>query len=341
MRNVLKWFSLVLSISALAAATEYNGPYLFWGLPRLESLENSALNGLDEELLKDIYSEASAVIIFLKNASHPLASSHYPSLENLLADRKSAYMSQSVLIYDPTDLNQHTEVITLSGTPDQEDIELCALFRDAEINYGDRKVLGILANALPTELHRRRREAQEDSSTTEAPTSSTATPEATEDHIYYLPGKALFYTSDPPELNYSDRGLSLVLRKHLPITVDVRENYMRLSLKYVTADKGLIQCSFRIDLSGGYWTLVNVEITHDGKQATLPVLSKAPSAPLVPAYSYRCSRPLVFGNDNVTLTMQNIQVRTARRGGAEAARLNDQEVVITSASAWEWFGGHC
>lgn len=219
MKHVVQVFGALLSISA--ALAEYTGPYLFWGMPRLESLENSALNP-DEEVLKDIYSEASAVMIFLKNSSHPLSSEHYPSLENLLADRKSAYMSQSVLIYDPTDLNMHTEVIMLSGTAEQEDIELCALFRDAEINYGDKKVLGILANAYPVVHNRQRREALEITSTTESPTSPSAAPEVTEDHIYYLTGKALFYTSDPPELNYTD-GPGYVLRKHLPITVDARE----------------------------------------------------------------------------------------------------------------------
>lgn len=68
---------------------------------------------------------------------------------------------------------------------------------------------------------------------------------------------------------------------------------------------------FLVDISlGGYWTLVNVEIsTPEGQQLTLPVIGKQPSAPLMPAYSYKCSHPLVFGNENVTLTMQNIQVR--------------------------------
>lgn len=67
---------------------------------------------------------------------------------------------------------------------------------------------------------------------------------------------------------------------------------------------------FLVDISlGGYWTLVNVEIsTPEGQQLTLPVIGKQPSAPLMPAYSYKCSHPLVFGNENVTLTMQNIQV---------------------------------
>lgn len=47
-----------------------------------------------------LYSEASAIMIFVKHTTH----------QNLLADRQSAYMSQSVLIYDPTDLNMNTEV---------------------------------------------------------------------------------------------------------------------------------------------------------------------------------------------------------------------------------------
>lgn len=73
---------------------------------------------------------------------------------------------------------------------------------------------------------------------------------------------------------------------------------------------GIVAATMKVDTSGGYWTLVNVNITHDGRLMTLPVIGTRPSAPLMPAYSYRCSRALVFGNENVTLTMQNIQVRS-------------------------------
>lgn len=234
--------TVILSVCVAVASANYNGPYLFWGLPRLESLENSALNGLDEELLKDVYSEASAIMIFVKNTTHQMTSEHYPSLENLLADRQSAYMSQSVLIYDPTDLNMNTEVIALSGTPEQEDIELCALFRDAELNYGEKKVLGILANSLPT-LQRQRREVEMSTSSTENPISTT-TPESmatdSETHIYYLAGKALFYTSIPPELSFTD-GPSYVLNKTLRMTVDARDTFIRLSVKYPQPDKRMVR----------------------------------------------------------------------------------------------------
>lgn len=235
--------SVLFSVLTLSFAN-YNGPYLFWGLPRLETLENSALNGLDEELLKDMYSEASAIIIFVKNSSHPMTSEHYPSLEGLLADRKSAYMSQSVLIYDPMDLNTHTEVIALSGTPEQEDIELCALFRDAEINYGENKVLGILANSQSNQQHRQRREVTDDMSTSTTESSiSTTTPESaqtdSETHIYHLAGKALFYTSDPPELNFTD-GPGYVLSRSLKMTVDARDTFIRLSVKFPQPDKRMV-----------------------------------------------------------------------------------------------------
>lgn len=223
----------------VATTSSYSGPYLFWGVPKLNELDNSALNGLDEEVLKDIYAEASAIMIFVKNSSHQITTQHYPSLENLLADRKSAYMTQSFLINDPMDISMHTEVIALSGTAEQEDIELCALFRDAEINFGENKVLGILANADSSSRVRQRREANEletNTSSSSNETSTTATPEstatATDDHIYKLAGKALFYTSEPPVLKFGgDR--KYVLERHLPLTVDDRESYMRLGLKYV------------------------------------------------------------------------------------------------------------
>lgn len=238
--QILVWFWV-----CVVARANYQGPYLFWGLPRLAELENSALNGLDEELLKDIYTEASAIMIFVKNSSHPMTSEHFPSLENLLADRKSAYMTQSVLIYDPSDLNVQTEVIHLSGTSEQEDIELMALFRDGEINYGEQKVLGVLANSLPpVEYLQRQRREVESMTTTESSVSTTQNPETnivTEGHIYQTPGKALFYTSDPPELNYTD-GPSYLLKKHVAMTVDYsRESIIKLALKFILPEKGQVQ----------------------------------------------------------------------------------------------------
>lgn len=53
---------------------------------------------------------------------------------------------------------------------------------------------------------------------------------------------------------------------------------------------------------------MNVEVTDNSRSITLPVVGKNPSAPLTPLFSYTCSGPLVFANENVTLTMQSIQV---------------------------------
>lgn len=66
----------------------------------------------------------------------------------------------------------------------QQDVELTALYKDAILNYGEGKVLGILASRydMGLEQHRRRRAADE-------PTTDTPTDEPVQNNYIYVASK--------------------------------------------------------------------------------------------------------------------------------------------------------
>lgn len=79
------------------------------------------------------------------------------------------------------------QVINLVGAPEQQDIELTAMYRDAVVNYGDRKVLGILASRWDDNHAIKKREAIERVSTTSETPEVTVKPEEQSDYIYHAP----------------------------------------------------------------------------------------------------------------------------------------------------------
>lgn len=211
---------LLLPFCGVLTALQYNGPYLFWGVPKLAELDSSAINGLDKDVLMDSYAEASAIMIFIKNATHPMTIEHYPGLEQLLADRKWAYMTQNFLTHDPMmDFSEQTKVIPLSGTTGQQDNQLCTLYHEAEGIFGEHKVLGILANDDESAA-KLRQEIQHNSKSTKKPGA----------HLYKS-RRAMLYTSKPPVIKYNDRQYEL--DRHSPLVVDKWDTHMFLSVKYV------------------------------------------------------------------------------------------------------------
>lgn len=234
--QVLTVLGLVTNIWA-----NYQGPFLFWGLPKLSSSDSSAINGVDDEFLKDLFAEAGAIVIFQKNSTHKFNSLNYPSLEHILSEREWAYMPQNILLYDPLDFNQKAEIINLSGSASQEDVELSALFRDAELNFGEKKVLGILVNS-ETHGFRRRREATPAPATTEMPVSPTEEP-ISEDYIYNAPGKALLYVTDAPIVRIYENNITsdeevttIELKKHGSVFVDERDQLIRFIILFFTSE---------------------------------------------------------------------------------------------------------
>lgn len=101
------------------------------------------------------------------------------------------YLPQEYLPSDPLEYNVNAEVFTLTGPAVMQDNEIAAFYRDAQINYGSKNVLGILAARQENQEHViLKREAR---STTEEPTSeaptTTAPDEPVEDLVYAATGR--------------------------------------------------------------------------------------------------------------------------------------------------------
>uniref|UniRef100_A0A182FQ40 Vacuolar H+ ATPase AC45 accessory subunit n=1 Tax=Anopheles albimanus TaxID=7167 RepID=A0A182FQ40_ANOAL len=305
----------------------YSGPFLFWGLSELKDLQTpGALAELDDKVLRDLYSNAAAVVIFLRNGTTKLSEDSFPAFKRILDKYEYVYSPQQMLGSNPLDYNVNAEIINLVGAPSQQDVELSALFRDSAENYGERKVLGILANQLeePHVLQKREAKAREDFSTSTTPGSPTEEPEIA-DSKYDVPGKVILVVSTPPVLkmlNDSDEvETSYVLSEHTLATYDARERESKLIVTFKVEDSTKLTLKFRFDMDSGYWSMSKVDVfamdtkSKDGAKSldtTLELEGKAPYAPL--GASYACSRQLVFRNGTTVLTLENIQVQPAMEG---------------------------
>ncbi|XP_058057298.1 uncharacterized protein LOC131208532 [Anopheles bellator] len=305
----------------------YSGPFLFWGLSDLKDLQTPALAGLDDTVLRDLYSNAAAVVVFLRNGTTKLSEDNFPTFKRIIDKYDFVYSPQQMLSSNPLDYNVNAEIINLVGAPSQQDVELSALFRDSTENYGEHKVLGILANQLeePHMLQKREAKAGDDYlSTSTTPGSPTDEPEIV-DSIYNVPGKAIVYITSPPVLkmlNDSDEvETTLVLDKHTLATYDARERESKLIVTFKVDEARKLTLKFRFEMDGGYWYMSKVDVfamdtkSKEGSKAldtTLELEGKAPYAPL--GASYSCGRQLVFRNGTTVLTLENIQVQPALEG---------------------------
>ncbi|XP_058130702.1 uncharacterized protein LOC131287893 [Anopheles ziemanni] len=306
----------------------YSGPFLFWGLDDLKDVQTSALAGLDDKALRDLYANAAAVVVFLRNGTTKLSEDNFPTFKRIVEQYAFVYSPQQMLSSNPLDYNVNAEIINLVGSPTQQDVELSALFRDSTENYGERKVLGILANQWeePRVMHKREAKGGDDySSTSTTPGSPTDEPEIA-DSIYNVPGKAILYITAPPVLkmlNDSDEGETIhVLDKHTLSTYDARERESKLIVTFKGDDFNKLTLKFRFDMDAGYWSMSKVDVfvmdtkSKDGSKTldtTLELEGKyAPYAPL--GASYSCARQLVFRNGSTILTLENIQVQPALEG---------------------------
>lgn len=99
-----------ISIISICSAN-YHGPFIMWGREDLKNVEISALQGLDDTTLQNIYTESSAIILFVRNSSMQLSEENFPSFKNLLNENKYyVYLTQHWLPSDPMDYNVNTEV---------------------------------------------------------------------------------------------------------------------------------------------------------------------------------------------------------------------------------------
>lgn len=324
-------------------ATHYGGPFLLWGVNDLKDVQVSALEGLDDKFLRDVYSNAAAVVVFLRNGTTKLTDDNFPTFRRIIERHEYVYSPQQGLSSNPLDYNVNAEIINLVGSAAQQDVELSALYRDSIANYGDRKVLGILANRWDEyhhELHKRKARAAtggDDSTSTTPATGPTEEPEV-DDAIYYKEGKGLMYITSAPELSLQNE--SFTLSMHTGATYDVRDKVEKLIVQFKLDDTTKCTLKFRFEVESGYWSMNQVEVflldtkSKDDKniETTLELdTGDTPYAPL--GFSYSCSRQLVFRNGTTSLVLKNIQVQPALDGSTKFGSAWDC-IGFTTAPIW-------
>lgn len=100
----------VISCVATVAVADYNGPFLLWGPDNLKDIDISTLSSLDELTLRNLYSESSAIVLFVRNSTTRLSLDNYPTFASVVSQGPSKYLTQYWLPADPVDYNVNTEV---------------------------------------------------------------------------------------------------------------------------------------------------------------------------------------------------------------------------------------
>ncbi|XP_055696362.1 uncharacterized protein LOC129797621 [Lutzomyia longipalpis] len=308
---------LILVCAIGATQASLGGPYILWGLDRLRDMEVSALRGISDKALKDIYGGANYVIIFLQNSTARPTQDLYPRFMEVINNTSWIYLPQNWIFSDSMEYNPNTEVNHLVGPPSQCDSELATLFHNAELTYGEGKVLGILASNIEDTHEIRKREAT-DATTTPLPNPTDEPME--EGFVYYLKDKAIMYTTSAPVLSFenttNDDGITTVeLKSHGQLMVDEREQYIRLMIQFKTEEGSKLFLRFKFPIRSGYWYLTEVEIedyNRNPPRSTLQIQGEPPSAPM--KFSWHCAQGLVFRSNSSSLTLDNVQIQPYLNG---------------------------
>lgn len=105
--SLIGFSSLISLITA-----SYNGPFILWGRDELSRANGNSLNELDNKFLHGIYSDSSAIILFVRNASSHLREDNFPIFKDVLAKTSYVYLPQQHLGVDPMEFNLNAEVRT-------------------------------------------------------------------------------------------------------------------------------------------------------------------------------------------------------------------------------------
>jgi hypothetical protein len=244
MRN----FSLSVVLSAFVAlstvSASYSGPFLFWGVDHLNDMkiptmqgkipfllhifhetETQNISAIDDKVLRDIYSGATSIAVFIRNATTKLNYESFPRLSEIIGTSEWLYLPQEMLSSDPLEYNVNAEVFTLTGPVEQQDTEIAALYRDAQVNYGKKQVLGILATRNEKIEHSVYKREASESSTTEMPNTTPSDEPEREDTVYIVSGKGILYTTEVPILKHQDTVYEL--SKHTGVSWDERGDTTR------------------------------------------------------------------------------------------------------------------
>ncbi|XP_026850787.1 uncharacterized protein LOC6594741 isoform X2 [Drosophila persimilis] len=291
-----------------------SGPFLFWGHHKVSSLQAQALVEASsrEQPLTQLFREAKAVVVFVRNTTSRLEGIKYPKFQNLVKSGTWTYLPERRLIAEPFGYNANIEVISLSGHGEEDDAEIVTAYNDALRIYGNGEVLGILASR-EEEAHflaKRETTEEEPKKTAEGPPADVA--EETEASFIYVAegNKAVLSLNGPPELRLTNE--TLRLEEHIKqITFDDQhaKGYGRLSITFMHSGE---KCTlrFKFSLARGTWILRNVEVEYRELKSVLLARGDdytLPSAPL--GFSYRCSaNDLSFNNPNKNETLQSLIV---------------------------------
>lgn len=132
----------------------------------------------------------------------------------------------------------------LTGPVEQQDVEIAALYRDAQVNFGKKNILGVLATRNDNIDHTVfKRQANFESTTTEVPTTTPEAEPVIKNLIYAAKDKALLYTTEVPILkirgNKSSDDVTYYLEKHAIVTADERDGNFKLVIKFLVPEKSV------------------------------------------------------------------------------------------------------
>lgn len=68
------------------------------------------LPAIDDKTLRDIYSEASSIVVFIRNATTKLNYENFPRLSEIIGTTEWLYLPQAALSSDPLEFNVNAEV---------------------------------------------------------------------------------------------------------------------------------------------------------------------------------------------------------------------------------------
>lgn len=123
---------VILSLAFVVSTTtaSYSGPFLFWGMENLNNLKIPTLQGkkfertsenqskhnlnhfsaIDDKVLRDIYSGASSIVVFIRNSTTKLNYENFPRLSEIIGTTEWLYLPQESLSSDPLEYNVNAEV---------------------------------------------------------------------------------------------------------------------------------------------------------------------------------------------------------------------------------------
>ncbi|XP_052836223.1 uncharacterized protein LOC128252496 [Drosophila gunungcola] len=331
----------LLGLAFGSCTASISGPFIFWGHSRVSGLQSQALvDSHSRELpLTQLFTEAKAIVVFVRNSTGRLEGTKYPLFQNLVKSAAWTYLPQRSLAAEPFGLNANIEVVSLSGHGEEDDAEILTAYNEALNNYGRGEVLGILASREEEAHFLAKREASPAGTEEEEKAKAAEGPEETEASFIYVAegNKAVLSLNGPLELRLTND--TLKLEEHIKqITFDDQrtKGYGRLSITFMPSGE---KCTlrFKFSLIQGSWTLRNVEVEYRDLKSVLVARGDEytlPSAPL--GFSYRCSAENVnflnpARNETIqSLILSDFQVQPWLNGRQEYGEVYDCVGFVTA-----------